>query len=146
MLNEDYKDILQLLLKGKVKFLVVGAYALGVHGYPRATGDIDIWVEPSHKNSKKVFDVLVKFGSPMKEISSETFSTKGNIFQIGVAPRRIDFITDIDGVTFGNAYKNRKIIAVQNLRIPFLSLKDLIRNKQATGRPKDLLDVEYLKE
>ncbi len=146
MLNEDYKDILQLLLKDKVKFLVVGAYALGVHGYPRATGDIDIWVEASPTNAKKIFEVLVKFGSPVKEISQETFSNKGIIFQIGLPPRRIDFITDIDGVTFKSAYKNREIVILQALKIPFLSLKDLIRNKQSTGRTKDLLDVEYLKK
>jgi len=146
MLNEDYKDILQLLLKDKVKFLVVGAYALGVHGYPRATGDIDIWVEPSQENAQKVYVVLGKFGSPIKEISMETFSTKGIIFQIGVPPRRIDLITEIDGVKFENAYKNRKVISLQNLKVPFLSLKDLILNKQSTGREKDLLDVKYLKD
>ena len=146
MLNEDYKDILQLLLQEKVKFLIVGAYALGVYGYPRATGDIDIWVEPSQENAKKIFDVLCKFGSPIKGISRETFSTKGIIFQIGLPPRRIDLITDIDGVKFTNAYKNKKTITLQNLRIPFLSLKDLIRNKESTGRAKDLLDVQYLKE
>jgi hypothetical protein len=146
MLNEDYKDILQLLLKDKVRFLVVGAYALGVYGYPRATGDIDIWVEPSTENSKKIFKVLGEFGSPIKKISSETFAAQGIIFQIGVPPRRIDFITEIDGVKFISAYKNRKIIALENLKVPFLSLKDLIRNKQSTGRPKDLLDVKYLRE
>jgi len=134
------------LLKDKVKFLVVGAYALGVHGYPRATGDIDIWVEPSQENAQKIFEVLSQFGSPIKEISKETFSAKGIIFQIGVPPRRIDLITEIDGVKFLNAYKNRKIVTLQNLRVPFLSLKDLIRNKQSTGRAKDLLDVKYLKE
>ena len=138
MLNEDYKDILQLLLKEKVKFLIVGAYALGVYGYPRATGDIDIWVEPSQENAKRIFDVLGKFGSPLKEISNKTFATKGIIFQIGVPPRRIDLITEIDGVEFVNAYKNRKMVTLEKLRVPFLSLKDLIRNKQSTGRAKDL--------
>jgi len=146
VLNEDYKDILQLLLKEKVKFLVVGAYALGVHGYPRATGDIDIWVEATNKNAKKIFEVLVKFGSPVKEVSEETFSIKGIVFQIGLAPRRIDLITEIDGVSFDEAYKNKKIINIQNLKIPFLSLQDLIRNKKATGRPKDLLDVKSLEK
>ena len=146
MLNEDYKDILQLLLKEKVKFLIVGAYALGVYGYPRATGDIDIWVEPSQENAKRIFDVLGKFGSPLKEISNKTFATKGIIFQIGVPPRRIDLITEIDGVEFVNAYKNRKMVTLEKLRVPFLSLKDLIRNKQSTGRAKDLLDLKYLKK
>jgi hypothetical protein len=146
MLNEDYKEILQLLLKEKVKFLVVGAYALGVHGYPRATGDIDIWVEASSVNSKKVFQVLVKFGSPIKGISEETFSVKDIIFQIGVPPRRIDIITGIDGVAFAAAFKNKKMVAIQDFKIPFLSYTDLISNKKSTGRDKDLLDVKYLQK
>lgn len=146
MLNEDYRDILRLLLKEKVKFLVVGAYALGIHGYPRATGDIDIWLDADLENAKKVFNVLAEFGAQLKEVTVETFVRKGVIFQIGLPPRRIDFITEIDGVIFKNAYKNKKIVTLQNLRVPFLSLKDLIRNKQSTGREKDLLDVKYLKE
>jgi hypothetical protein len=146
MLNEDYKDILRLLLKEKVKFLVVGAYALGVHGYPRATGDIDIWVEASPENAEKIFQVLVQFGSPIKELSKKTFTSKDVIFQIGVAPRRIDLITGIDGVKFTDAFKNKKIVSIDRLKVPFLSLKDLIHNKKASGRDKDLLDVKQLEK
>ena len=96
MLNEDYKEILQILLGNKVKFLVVGAYAMSAYGYPRATGDFDIWVETSKENSKKVYESLVKFGAPVSNITEDTFTEKGIVFQIGVAPRRIDIITHID--------------------------------------------------
>lgn len=145
MLNEDYKEILQILLRNNVRFLVVGAYAMGAHGYPRATGDFDIWVEPSSENSKMVYDSLSEFGAPLEQISAETFTAKGIIFQIGVAPRRIDILTFIDGVEFYEAYQNKKIITVEDIGIPFLSAQDIIKNKEATGREKDKLDADYLK-
>lgn len=145
MLNEDYKDILQILLKNKVKFLVVGAYAMGAYGYPRATGDIDFFVEASKINSKKVYLSLKEFGAPSSNLNQETFSAKGIIFQIGLAPRRIDFITEIDGVSFQKAYKNKKYLEIESLKVPFLSIKDLIKNKESTGRDKDKLDAKYLK-
>ena len=88
MLNEDYKEMLQILLGNKTKFLVVGAYAMGAYGYPRATGDFDIWIETSFENAKRVYNCLAQFGAPL----AEPFCQKGVIFQIGVAPRRIDII------------------------------------------------------
>ena len=138
--------MLQLLLSRKVKFLVVGAYAMGAHGYPRATGDIDIWVESSPENSAKVYQTLLDFKAPTTQVNPKTFTRPGVIFQIGLAPRRIDIITKIDGVDFKKAYPKRKNIAVENLRIPFLSKADLIKNKSSTGRDKDKLDVKYLKQ
>jgi len=144
MLNEDYREMLQILLANEVRFLVVGAYALGVHGYPRATGDFDIWVEPSSDNSKRIYVSLAEFGAPLADISESTFSEEGIIFQIGIAPRRIDIITGIDGVEFTDAYQHRENIALEGLTIPFLSKNDLIKNKRATGRAKDALDVDYL--
>src|SRR3990167_6936076 len=96
MLNEDYKEILQILLSNKVKFLVVGAYAMGAYGYPRATGDFDIWIESSGENSKNIYKSLSEFGVPLSGVTEKTFEEKGIIFQIGVAPRRIDIITRID--------------------------------------------------
>ncbi len=146
MLNEDYKEILQSLLKNKVKFLIVGAYAMGAYGYPRATGDFDIWVEASVENSKKIYKSLSEFGAPLSDITEKSFAEKGIIFQIGVAPRRIDIITHIDGVTFEDAYKTKELIKIENLQIPFLSIKNLIKNKQSTGREKGKLDVKYLKK
>jgi hypothetical protein len=146
MLNEDYKEMLQILLKNKVKFLVVGAYAMGAYGYPRATGDFDIWVEASSANSKKMYQSLSEFGTPLSELTQDTFTEKGIIFQIGVAPRRIDIITMIDGVDFGQAYSDRQDILINDIKVPFISKKDLIKNKESTGREKDKLDAEYLRK
>jgi hypothetical protein len=144
MLNEDYRDALHTLLNNEVRFLVVGAYALGAYGYPRATGDVDIWVDTSIENSKKIYVSLAEFGAHLADISEQTFTEKGIIFQIGIAPRRIDIITCIDGVDFREAYEKKEVIEVDGLKIPFLSKEDLIKNKRSTGREKDRLDAEYL--
>lgn len=146
MLNEDYKDMLQSLLDNDVKFLIVGAYALAAYGYPRATGDFDIWVEASPENSKKILSSLASFGSPTSGLTEKTFMEKGIVFQIGVAPRRIDLITHIDGVDFKDAYPSRKTITMEGLDIPFISKENLIKNKKSTGRDKDLVDVRQLEE
>ena len=144
MLNEDYRDMLQILLGDEVHFLVVGAYAMGAYGYPRATGDFDIWVDTSPENSKKVYSSLAKFGAPLTNISEETFTEEGIVFQIGIAPRRIDILTHIDGVRFKDAYESKEVIEVEGLPIPFISRNDLIKNKRSTGREKDRLDADYL--
>ena len=144
MLNKDYEEMLQILLEDEVKFLVVGAYAMGAHGYPRATGDLDLWVEATNENSRKLYSCLDKFGAPLSQLTEEIFCEKGIIFQIGVSPRRIDIITYIDGVDFAKAYDTKEIIEIEGLNIPFLSKEDLIKNKRATGRKKDKLDADYL--
>ena len=146
MLNDDYKDMLHVLLNNDVRFLLVGAYAMGAHGYPRATGDIDIWVEPSAENSAKVYRSMEAFGAPLHQIDETTFATPNVVFQIGVAPRRIDIITTISGVDFDGAYRQRQILEMEGLSIPILSLGDLIRNKKATGRDKDRLDADRLEK
>jgi hypothetical protein len=144
VLNDDYKDMLHVLLDNGVKFLLVGAYAMGAHGYPRATGDIDIWVEPSPENSSRAYRSMVAFGAPLHEIDETTFAVPGVVFQIGVAPRRIDIITAISGIGFGDAFQQRQIIEMEGLSIPILSLGHLIKNKRATGRDKDRLDADQL--
>ena len=146
MLNEDYKEMLQILLNNKVRFLVVGAYAMGAYGYPRATGDIDIWVEASSENSEKIHQSLSEFGAPLSEVTKTTFCEEGIVFQIGVAPRRIDIITKIDGVDFNKAYSDKQKMEIEGIKIPFLSKEDLIKNKESTGREKDQLDAKYLRE
>ena len=143
MLNEDYREMLQILLGNDVRFLVVGAYALGAYGYPRATGDFDIWVDTSPDNSRKIYASLAQFGAALSDISETTFTEKGILFQVGIAPRRIDLITHIDGVDFKEAYETKKVIEVDNLGIPFISKDNLIKNKRSTGREKDKLDAEY---
>ncbi len=146
MLNKDYKEMLLCLKQEGVKFLLVGAYALGAHGYPRSTGDIDIWIEPSQENSTKLIRALKKFGAPAANLSEKDFQKKDVIFQIGVAPCRIDIITGIDGVDFAHAYANRETVSLDGEEIFVLSLKDLIVNKESTGREKDRLDVKELKK
>jgi hypothetical protein len=145
MLNDDYKEMLQLLKSNDVRFLVVGAYAMGAYGYPRATGDMDIWILASEPNSQKVFRALKEFGAPLAQLNEGTFTAGDIIFQIGVAPRRIDIITSIDGVEFEQAWQRRVEVDIDGLNVPFISKTDLIKNKESTGRDKDLLDAKYLK-
>ena len=146
MLNSDYRDMLQVLLDNGVKFLLVGAYAMGAHGYPRATGDIDIWVEPSEDNSRRVYRSLAAFGAPLHQIDENTFVKPSIVFQIGIAPRRIDIITTISGIEFERAYQQRLTIEVDGLPVPILSYDDLVKNKRATGRDKDRLDADRLEK
>jgi len=138
--------MLQNLLDNKVKFLIVGAYAMSAYGYPRTTGDFDIWVEASAQNSAKVYKSLSKFGAPLTEIKKNSFAESGIVFQIGVAPRRIDIITHIDGVNFKRAYKDREDLEIEGLSVPFISAENLIKNKLSTGREKDRLDAAEMKK
>ncbi|ERP39045.1 hypothetical protein CALK_0539 [Chitinivibrio alkaliphilus ACht1] len=135
---------MSLLLENNVDFLLVGAYALAVHGFPRATGDIDIFVKPDSENAQRVLKTLDEFGAPRDGLSASDFETPGIVFQIGVAPRRIDIITEIDGLTFEDASKGKDIVEIQELKIPVISKLNLIRNKRATGPDKDKIDAENL--
>ena len=146
MLNEDYKEMLQLLSEEQFDFIIVGAYALGAHGYPRATGDIDSWVKPNNTNSRKLYKALSRFGAPLEQIEIDDFSMEGIIVQIGVIPRRIDIFTKIDGVTFKEADEDKITVEVEGLMLPVISLDKLIKNKMATGREKDELDIKTLKK
>ncbi len=146
MLNQDYREMLSLLLENNVEFLLIGAYALAVHGFPRATGDIDIFVKPDSKNAQFVFKTLDEFGAPLDGVSASDFEKPGIILQIGVAPRRIDIITEIDGLTFEEASEGKEIVEIEELKIPVISKLNLIRNKRATGRDKDRIDAENLEQ
>ncbi|NCB40449.1 MAG: hypothetical protein EOM80_16945 [Erysipelotrichia bacterium] len=145
MLNNDYKEMLQILLEEEVDFIVVGAYALAAHGVPRATGDIDIWIKTDTINAERLIRALKKFGAPVGDITASDFTEPDIVFQIGVAPRRIDFLTSIDGVNFADAEKDKLTIKINDIDIPVISLENLIKNKKAASRPKDLLDIESLK-
>ena len=144
MLNNDYKEMLQILSGNDVKFLLVGAYAMGAYGHLRATGDIDIWVWATTENSEKIYTSLKQFGAPLSEINKNSFAEQGVVFQIGVAPRRIDILSRIDGVDFEDAYEERQIINIDGIDVPLISKQHLIKNKLATGRKKDELDAEQL--
>ena len=144
MLNNDYKEMLQILSANDVKFLLVGAYAMGAYGHPRATGDIDIWVWATAENSEKIYNSLKQFGAPLAQINQDSFTEEGIVFQIGVAPRRIDILSRIDGVDFEDAYEKRQITDIDGIAVPLISKQHLIKNKLATGRKKDALDAEQL--
>ncbi len=144
MLNEDYREMLCALSAEKVKFLLVGAYALAAHGYPRATVDLDIWVEPSPENADALLRALANFGAPLGELTRQDIETEETEFQIGVAPRRIDILTAASGLRFEVAFRNSVSLRIGGIEVRVLSIEDLICNKRATGRTKDLADVEAL--
>jgi len=146
MLNEDYRDMLCALADEKVKFLLVGAYALAAHGYLRATTDINIWVMPSSENADAVLRALRRFGAAMQNLTKEDLQTDGTIFQIGVAPRRIDIITAASGLRFENTFASSMSVDLEGIEVHVPCLQDLIRNKRASGRTKDMADAEALED
>ena len=115
MLNSDYKDILRILSDRKARFLLVGAYAMAAHGYPRSTMDIDLWVMPDPENALQVLQALEDFGAPSGDLSPEDLQKEGVIFQIGVAPRRIDILTSVDGLEFSDAFTHSDIIEIEGM-------------------------------
>jgi hypothetical protein len=144
MLNEDYKDMLHALSDEKVRFLLVGAYAMAAHGYPRATMDIDIWVMPSPQNADALLRALRGFGAPLHNLNKEDLQKEGTVFQIGVAPRRIDIVTAASGLQFEETYQRSMSVSIEGIKVHIPSIDDLVRNKRASGRTKDLADAEAL--
>jgi hypothetical protein len=142
--NRDFVEMLSALSEAGAEFLVVGAHALAAHDRPRATEDLDIWVRPTPENAQRVWRALIAFGAPLDNISIEELSEPGIVYQIGVAPIRIDILTRISGVTFDEAWPNRLITNAYGLTYGVLGREDIIRNKRASGRPKDLLDIDNL--
>jgi hypothetical protein len=141
-LNPHFSDLLSEFNAARVRYLVVGAHVLSYYGRPRTTGDLDIWVEPSPENAKRVFRALGEFGAPLEGVSTEDFWTPGTVFQIGIVPSRIDVLTSLTGVTFPTAWRRRKRGRYGELPISLLSERDFIRNKRAVGRTRDLADAE----
>jgi predicted nucleotidyltransferase len=144
MLNEDYRDMLHALSDEKVRFILVGAYALAAHGYPRATMDIDIWVMPSTDNAEAILRALSSFGAPLHNLTKEDLQKEGTIFQIGIAPRRIDIITAASGLQFEPTFQRSIPVNIDGIDVRIPSIDDLIINKKSTGRTKDLADAEAL--
>ena len=145
-MSPDFKDLLSEFNARRVEYLVVGAFALAAHGRVRATGDLDIWVRPAAENAKRVMDALTAFGAPLHDLSIEDLSRPGTVYQIGVAPLRIDILTGIDAVEFDDAWSSRFVAQFAGESVPVLSVQHLIRNKRAVGRAQDLADVEWLEK
>ena len=146
MLNPDFRDMLLALSDENVEWLLVGAYALAAHGLPRATGDIDVWINTSKENAVRVLAALKRFGAPTIDLSETDLTTSGTVFQIGLAPRRVDILTSIDGVNFAEAWRVREQKQVDGIDVNVISKRHLMQNKRAVGRPKDLIDVAWLEQ
>lgn len=143
-MNPDFRDLLSAFNARGVDYLVVGAYALAAHGRVRATGDLDIWVRPAPDNAIRVLKALTAFGAPLHDLTVADLSQPGVVFQVGVAPLRIDILTGIDGVEFADAWPARVMTRFSDQPVAVLSVEHLIRNKRAAGRAQDLADLEWL--
>jgi hypothetical protein len=141
-MNPDFVDLLRAFAAADVRFMIVGAYALAVHGRPRATGDLDVWVEATPQNAPRIMQGLAAFGAPLAEIAEADFARPGVVYQIGVPPGRIDILTELTGLTFEQAWPDRIRRPFGEIEADFIDRASFVRNKRATGRLKDLSDIE----
>ncbi len=144
VLNRDFREFIELLNAHKIKYLVVGGYAVTVHGYPRYTNDIDIWIWIDKSNAENLIKVLKDFGFGSLDITSDDFLNPNKVIQLGYPPNRIDLLTSISGVEFEDCYPKRVNIEIKGIKIDFIDIDNLKKNKQASGRHKDLNDLENL--
>lgn len=146
-MTDDWVDLLYCLLDAGARFLVVGAHAMAVHGVPRGTQDLDVWIESSKENADRVWQALSVFGAALEalRLTRDDFTTPGIVVQLGLPPSRVDLMTDISGVPdFRSAWEQRVEHRVRGRTVPFLGRAQLIANKRAAGRPKDLADLDAL--
>ena len=143
-MNRDFAEMLSALSEAGADFLVIGAHAVAVHAHPRATGDLDIWVRATPENAERVWTALVAFGAPLHQLTREDLASDDVVFQIGVAPNRIDLLTTIGGVRFDEAWPRRTTVELWGLSVPVIGREDLVRSKRAAGRPRDLADLAEL--
>jgi hypothetical protein len=147
-LNEDFRDLLVALSDASVDFLVVGGWALALHGYGRGTDDLDILVRPTEANAERVFCALAEFGTPVAAhgVNAGLFAREGYGYRMGVKPNLIEVLTVVDGVTFDQAWMGHRTFELEGRPIPFIGRTALLANKRAAARPKDLADVTWLLE
>jgi hypothetical protein len=140
----DFVELLRAFAAADVRFMVVGAYALGLHGRPRATGDLDVWVDATPDNAARVMQALAQFGAPLHDITQADLSREGITYQIGLPPLRVDILTSLTGITFSEAWPHRVRQNLGEVEADFIGRAHFIKNKRATGRHKDLGDIEGL--
>ena len=143
-MNRDYVEMLAALSAADAEYLVVGAHALSMHGRPRATGDLDLWVRPTPSNAARVWVALERFGAPLDDLTRDDLASEDLVYQIGVAPDRIDILTTVTGLTFDEAWTSRATLTLDGVAVPVIGRECLIKNKKALGRPRDLADVAEL--
>lgn len=149
ILNADYRDMVECLQQEGVEFMLVGGYAVAMHGWPRTTMDIDFWILANPENAAALMRALGRFGAPLMGLTAEDFHKPGMVFQIGNEPQRIDILSAVDGLKYQEAIEHAIEMNIDDLKLKVISLDDLIINKRASGRPKDLVDaitLEKMKE
>lgn len=146
ILNRNFADLLRCFESNSVRFMILGGYAVNFYGVPRSTKDIDLWVAVDPTNADLVSKSLVQFGFGASAVPAELFRQEKRVLAFGREPWRVDILTGPDGVDFEDCYQRRVVTEIDGLRVPFVALADLIRNKQATGRLRDLADVEELQK
>lgn len=144
--SRDFKEFLELLNGHKVRYLIVGGYAIAYHSRPRYTDDIDVWIEADPDNAQNIINALSDFGFPAEGLDKKEFSVPNKIIQLGLPPQRIDILTSIDGVDFKNAWTKRVESIFGEVPVYYIALDDLLANKSASGRDKDLADVKWIKQ
>ena len=145
VLNPDFKEFLQSLNDNQVRYLVAGGYAVAFHGYPRYTKDLDIWIELEPDNAEKLVKALDHFGFAFLDLAAEDFLVPDAVIQLGYPPNRIDLLTTLTGIDFKRCFDSRMVVQVDDITVNFIDLENLKTNKQATGRPQDLADLDNLK-
>ena len=144
--SPDFKELLKIFEKHKIRYLIVGGYAVMKYSEPRFTNDLDVFIATDQDNANSVYSALKEFGAPLENLSSNDFAHEGYFYQIGMPPLRVDIMMSIPGIEFDEAWKNREVVELDELKILFISRSDLIRVKEASGRPQDKIDIENLKK
>ena len=144
VLNHDFKEFIELLNNNQVHYLIIGGYAVALHGHPRYTKDLDVWIERTPKNAARMVTALAEFGFSSLGLSQDDFLEVGQIIQLGYPPKRIDILLTLKGVDFETCYESKVVKKAEGTAVNFIDLDNLIANKQATGRHQDLADVEKL--
>ncbi len=144
--SPDFKELLKIFEKHNIRYLIVGGYAVMKYSEPRFTKDLDVFIATDQENAKSVYLALKEFGAPLENICSDDFSHEGYFYQMGKPPLRVDIMMSIPGIEFDVAWNNREVVEFDDFKLFFISRSDLIRAKEASGRPQDMIDIEKLKE
>jgi hypothetical protein len=144
--SPDFKELLKLFEKYKIRYLIVGGYAVMRYSEPRFTKDLDVFIATDQENARSVYLALKQFGAPLENLTSDDFAHEGYFYQMGRPPLRVDIMMSIPGIEFDVVWKNRDTVEIDDLKLFFISRSDLIRAKEASGRPQDKIDIEKLRE
>ncbi len=146
MFNQDFKEFIESLNVNQVRYLVIGGYAVALHGHPRYTKDLDVWVERNRENAQALIRALAQFGMGSLGLTVEDFLVPDQVVQLGYPPNRIDILVTVSGIEFGDCFEQRVKVEIEGVEVNFIDLDNLRKNKKASGRLQDLADLDNLKE